>query len=163
MSGKHDVLQKIRSIANYQFGKGVGEDLFPEDVEVAFSKRTKRIRYIYLDGKRLATLRPTNGMFSLTVAGARRILDGTKHLRLWVKVSRDATPFVGKGKSVFAKHVVEADKDIRPREEVIVLDEMDQLLAVGRAMLTGAEMKAFKRGVAVRVRWGVLEEVKNSR
>ncbi len=163
MSEKHEVLQKIRSIANYQFGKGVGESLFPNNAEVVFSKRTKRIRHIYMDGKRLATLRPTNGMFSLTVAGAKRILDSTKHPRLWVKVSRDAAPFVAKGKSVFAKHVVEADEEIRPREEVIILDERHKVLAVGRAMLTGAEMKAFKRGVAVRVRWGALEEVKNSK
>ncbi len=108
-------------------------------------------------------MRPTNGMFSLTVAGVNRILDGAEHPRLWVKVSRDAAPFVAKGKSVFAKHVVDADEEIRPREEVVVLDEKGEVLAVGRAVLTGAEMKAFKSGVAVRVRWGALEEVKNSK
>ncbi len=163
MSEKDGALRKIRSIANYQFGKGVGEKLFPNNVEVVFSKRTKKIRHIYFKGKRVATLRPTNGMFSLTVAGARRILEGAKNLRLWVKVSRDATPFVAKGKSVFAKHVVDADEYIRPREEIIVLDEKGEVLAVGKAVLTGAEMKAFKCGVAVRVRWGALEEVKNSK
>jgi uncharacterized protein with predicted RNA binding PUA domain len=163
MSEDLKVLRKIRSIANYQFGKGVGEKLFPDNVEVIFSKRTKRIRHIYLDGKRLATLRPTDGMFSLTVAGAKRILNGVKHPKLWVRVSREAAPFVAKGKSVFAKHVVDADEEIRPREEVIVVDEKGEVLAVGRAVLTGAEMKAFKYGVAVRVRWGALEEVKNSK
>lgn len=163
MSEKHDVFQKIRSIADYQFGRGVGERLFSRNVEIVFSKRTKRIRHIYLEGKRLATLRPTDGMFSLTVAGAKRILDGAKHPRLWVKVSKEAAPFVARGKSVFAKHVVDADDEIRPQEEVIVLDEGGEVLAVGRAVLTGAEMKAFKCGVAVRVRWGALEEVKNSK
>jgi len=102
-------------------------------------------------------------MFSLSVTGAKRILDGAKHLRLWVKVSKDAAPFVAKGKSVFAKHVVDADEKIRPREEVIVLDERGEVLAVGRAVLTGAEMEAFKCGVAVRVRRGASEEVKNSK
>jgi uncharacterized protein with predicted RNA binding PUA domain len=162
MGVSRDVLQKIRSIANYQFGKGVGERLFPNDVEVVFSKRTKRIRHIYLRGERLATLRPTNGMFSLTVAGARRILEA-KSPRLWVKVSREAAPFVAKGKSVFAKHVVDADEEIRPQEEVIVLDETGNVLAVGKAVLAGAEMKAFKCGVAVRVRRGALEEVKKTK
>jgi uncharacterized protein with predicted RNA binding PUA domain len=163
MSEKRDALRKIRSIANYQFGKGVGERLFPNNIEVVFSKRTKRIRHIYFERKRVATLRPTNGMFSLTVAGAKRILDGAKHPRLWVEVSRDAAPFVAKGKSVFAKHVVDADEKIRPREEVVILDEKREVLAVGKAVLTGAEMKSFKCGVAVRVRWGALEEVKNSK
>jgi uncharacterized protein with predicted RNA binding PUA domain len=163
MSKSLDVLRKIRSIANYQFGRGIGEKLFPNNVEVVFSKRTKKIRHIYLDGKRLATLRPTDGMFSLTVAGAKRILDSSKHPKLWVKVSEEAAPFVEKGKSVFAKHVVDANEEVRPREEVIVMDEKGEVLAVGKAVLTGAEMKAFKRGVAVRVRWGALEEVKNSK
>ncbi len=163
MGEKSSVLQKIRSIADYQFGKGVGERLFPSDVEVVFSQRTRRIRYIYLGGKRLVTLRPTDGMFSLTVAGAKRILNGTEHPRLWVKVSNDAAPFVAKGKSVFAKHVIDADEEIRPQEEVVVLDEKDQVLAVGRAVLTGAEMEQFKCGMAVRVRRGASEEVKNSR
>jgi len=161
MDEESNVLQKIRSIANYQFGKGVGEKLFPNGVEVVFSKRTKRIRHIYLDGKRLATLRPTDGMFSLTIAGAKRILDNVRRPRLWVKISKDAAPFVAKGKSVFSKHVVDADEEIRPEEEVMVLDEDGKILAVGRAVLTGAEMKAFKHGVAVRVRRGILKEVKN--
>ncbi len=99
----------------------------------------------------------------MSVAGAKRVLEGAKHPRLWVKVSKDAAPFVAKGKSVFAKHVFDADMEIRPREEVMVLDEKDNVLAVGRAVLTGAEMKAFKCGVAVRVRRGASEEVKNSK
>ncbi|MDH5689660.1 MAG: tRNA-guanine(15) transglycosylase, partial [Candidatus Bathyarchaeota archaeon] len=69
-------LRKIRSVADYQFGKGVGKILFPESVEIVRSKGTGRIRYVYLDGKRLVTLRPTNGLFSLSLEGARRIVDG---------------------------------------------------------------------------------------
>ena len=159
---KHAVLQKIRNIADYQFGKGYGKVLFPDNVKTVFSKRTGRIRHIYLQNARLATLRPTDGLFSLTIAGAKRILKGFKQPRLWVKVQRDIASFIAKGKSVFAKHIVDADEEVRPQEEVMVLDKNGKLLAVGKAMLTGAEMKAFKRGVAVRVRRGVAEEVKNS-
>jgi len=130
-------------------------------VRVVFSKRTGRIRHVYSGNERLATLRPRDGMFSLSIAGAKRIRDGVKPLRLWVIVQRDAAPFVARGRSVFAKHVVDADDEIRPKEEVIVLDEDSEVLAVGKAILTGKEMKAFRRGVAVRVRRGVAEEVKN--
>jgi uncharacterized protein with predicted RNA binding PUA domain len=70
-------------------------------------------------------------------------------------VSNDVASFVAEGKSVFAKHVVAADSEIRPEEEVTVLDEDGRLLAVGRAVLTGREMLAFKRGVAVKVRRGI--------
>jgi len=88
------------------------------------------------------------------------MVENVKKQRLWVKVTAEAEPFIVKGKSVFAKHVVDADSEIRPQEEVIVINEKNEVLAVGRAMLTGKEMKAFKRGVAVRVRRGIVEEVK---
>jgi len=162
MKDKHDVLQKIRSVADYQLGKGAGKVLFPDRVNVVFSRRTGRIRHIYLQYKLLATLRPTDGMFSLTVAGAQRLFKAVKPPRLWVKVQKDAEPFIAKGKSVFAKHVVDADSEIRPQEEVIVTGENNRVLAVGRAVLTGREMKAFKHGVAVKVRRGISEEVKNT-
>ncbi len=155
---KREILVKIRSIADYQLWKGAGATLFPDDIKVVFSKRTGRIRYLYLKRKLLATLRPTDGMFSLTIAGAKRLLNGVDSPRLWVKVSRDAAPFVAKGKSVFAKHVIAADTEIRPQEEVMVVNEGNKILAVGKAILAGREMTAFKRGVAVRVRKGVSEK-----
>jgi len=103
-------------------------------------------------------LRPTDGMFSLTVAGAERLLLGASSSQLWVKVSKNAAPFIAEGKSVFAKHVIAADPEIRPQEEIIAINEDNKVLAVGKAVLTGREMKAFKRGVAVRVRKGAAEK-----
>jgi len=106
----------------------------------------------------LATLRPIDGFFSLTTAGAKQIMEGVKPQRLWVRIQEEAEPFVAKGKSVFAKHVMDADEEIRPQEEVIIVNKKGEVLAVGKAVLSGKEMKAFRRGVAVRVRRGVAEE-----
>ena len=145
-------------MADYQFGKGVGAKLFPENVEIVRSKRTGRIRYVYLDGKRLATLRPTNGLFSLSISGAKRIVQNAGSTKCLVTVRNDVSKFIAKGGDVFAKHVVRADGDIRPTDEVIVVDEGCEVLAVGRAVLSGEEMKAFSRGVAVKVRRGCVEE-----
>ncbi len=158
MGDKTGALQKIRSIANYQFGREVGSKLFPNEVRIVYSKRTGRIRHIYLGEKLLVTLRPTDGLFSLTIAGAKRIMEQIRPLRLWVRIQEEAEPFVAEGKSVFAKHVIDADEEIRPQEEVIVITKKNEALAVGRAILSGKEMMAFKRGVAVRVRKGVAEE-----
>jgi len=152
-----NALQRIRSVADYQFGKGVGSKLFPRIVQITFSKRTGRIRYVFLDNVRLATLRPTDGLFSLSVAGAQRIIDTKAHARCHVKVRDDVSKYIMEGGDVFAAHVVEADDEIRSKDEVIVVDGENRVLAVGRAALSGEEMKAFKRGVAVRVRHGVLE------
>ena len=101
------------------------------------------------------TLRPTDGLFSLSIAGAKRIVKKAKYR---VTVQNDVAEFIIKGGDVFAKHVVRADKNIRPKDEVIVVDENGEVLAVGRAVLSGDEMEAFKSGVAVKVRHGLLEE-----
>lgn len=161
LKNKEDLIKQIRAVADFQLGRGAGKALFPETVQIALSRRTGRIRHIYLKDRLLATLRPTDGMFSLTVEGARRLFERVKPRRLWVRVKEDAEPFVAEGKSVFAKHVVNADIEIRPQEEVIVTGKDDRILAVGKAVLTGSEMKAFKHGVAVKVRRGIMEEVKN--
>lgn len=153
-----DVLQKIRSIADYQFGRGVGSSFFPSEVKIVYSKSTGKVRHIYLREELLATLRPTTGFFVLTIAGAKRMVREVEPLRLWVRIQEDVEPFVAKGRSVFAKHVIDADLMIRPQEEVIVVNGKNEVLAVGRALLSGKEMKAFSRGVAVRVRRGVAEK-----
>jgi uncharacterized protein with predicted RNA binding PUA domain len=151
-------LNRIRSVADYQFGKGVGAKLFPENVEIIYSKRTGRIRHVYLDGKRLATMRPTDGLFSLSVTGARRIIENARQARCLVVVRNEVAKFIAEGGDVFAVHVVRADDAIRPKDEVIVVDENENFLAVGKAVLSGEEMRAFKSGVAVKVRRGCLEE-----
>ena len=153
-----DALRRIRSVADYQFGKGVGNKLFPENVEVIYSKRTGRIRYVYLDGKRLATLRPTDGLFSLSIQGAELVAQSLGSARFFVAIRNDVSKFIAEGGDVFAVHVVKADDEIHPKDEVIVIDESGKILAVGRAVLSGEEMKAFKTGVAVKVRRGCSEE-----
>jgi predicted RNA-binding protein (TIGR00451 family) len=145
-------------VADYEFGKGVGTRLFPETVKIVFSKKTGRIRYIYLEGKRLATMRPTDGLFSLSISGAKSIVEKTRSAKCLVVVRNDVSKYIAEGGDVFAAHVVKADDEIRSKDEVIVVDEDGDVLAVGRATLSGEEMKAFKRGVAVKVRRGRTEE-----
>jgi uncharacterized protein with predicted RNA binding PUA domain len=63
-------------------------------------------------------------------------------------------PFVGAGKTAFAKHVVHVDPDLRAHDEVLLVDENDALIATGRALLSPPEMNAFNKGAAVKVRQG---------
>ncbi len=149
-----EALKRVRSTANYQFGKGVGAKLFPENVEILYSKATGRIRYVNLNGERLATLRPTDGLLSLSITAAKRIVEDAVPARCLVTVQNDVSEFVADGSDVFAAHVVKADDSVHAKDEVIVVDEASKVLAVGRAMLSSAEMKAFKTGVAVKVRHG---------
>ncbi len=65
--------------------------------------------------------------------------------------------FIAEGGDVFAVHVVKVDAEVGAKDEVIVLDEDGQVLAVGRTVLSSAEINAFKTGVAVKVRHGTKE------
>jgi predicted RNA-binding protein (TIGR00451 family) len=136
----------------------VGTRLFPENVKILYSKATGRIRYVNLNGERLATLRPTDGLLSLSITAAKRIVENADFAQCFVTVQNDVSQFVADGSDVFAAHVVKADNAIHAKDEVIVVDEAGKVLAVGRAMLSSAEMKAFKTGVAVKVRHGCARE-----
>ncbi len=150
-------LAKVRSIADYQFGKGVGAHLFPDNIEIQYSPRTGRIRFINLNRERLATLRPTDGVLSLSLVAAQTMALKTPFAKCFVSVKNEVSKFIAAGGDVFAVHIVKVDTDVGAKDEVIVLDEEGQVLAVGRTILSSEEMKAFKTGVAIKVRHGTKE------
>ena len=148
---------KVRSVADYQFGKGVGALLFPDNIEIVLSPRTGRIRYLNINGERLATLRPTDGMLSLSIKAAKFMTENTPSAKCFVIVQNDVAQYIAAGGDVFAVHVVKVDDEIGAKDEVIILDEDKHVLAVGRAVLSSGEILAFKTGVAVKVRHGSKE------
>lgn len=151
-------LRKIRAVADYQLGRSVGKALFPKGVRITRSPRTGKIKLVYFRNLHLATLRSGDGLFSLTLHGAERLLKKLgKKAPLKAAVKRDFEDFVAAGRNLFAKHVLTADPAIRPQNEVIIVDEMGRLVAIGRAVLSGEEMTCFKLGVAVKVRRGIKE------
>ena len=154
MQKQNPHLKRIRTIADYQFGKGAGEILFPDNVKFQFST-TGRVRQVLLGNERIATLRARDGLFTLGITGARAIYGFIKYPGRRVVVNSDSAPFVAKGKTAFARHVAFVDPDIRAGEEVLVVDENDQLLVTGKAVLSAIEMPAFKKGMAVDVRAGI--------
>jgi predicted RNA-binding protein (TIGR00451 family) len=149
-----DDLRRIRAVAEYQFGPGAGVALFPEDVRIVHSRNTGRIRHIHLGDSLIATFRPNDGFFTLTIAAAKRLLAKIPDLAYTVTVTDEAAEFVSQGKNVFAKHVLNAGERIRPGDEVIILGEKSGVIGVGKALLVSNEMKAFKIGVAVKTRRG---------
>ncbi|RLG38436.1 pseudouridine synthase [Methanosarcinales archaeon] len=156
MNEEH-ILRKLRVIADFQFGEGAGDALFTPDVRFIRSK-TGRISQIVADkGARIATLRSTDGLFTLGIEGANRLHRAFKYPALRVIVRDDVSDFIKKGKTVFCKHVVDADPEIKAGDEVIVVNEQDELLATGKAVLSRDEMLAFERGMAVKVRKGISE------
>ena len=111
------------------------------------------MRHLYRDGRLLATLRANDGMLALSIEGARLLLKSGRFKNV-VRIETDVSDFIKGGRNVFARHVRQASSTIRPEDEVIVINQQDELLATGRAFLSGEEMLSFRRGVAVKVRHG---------
>jgi uncharacterized protein with predicted RNA binding PUA domain len=148
---------RVRSIADYQFGKGVGTKLFPEDITIQLSPRTGRIRYINLNGERLATLRPTDGLLSLSIKAAETMAQDIPEAKCFVTVKNEVASYIAKGGDVFAVHVVKVDDEVGAKDEVIAIDEDHHVLAVGRTLLSSGEIRAFKTGAAIKTIHGTKE------
>jgi len=151
-----DDVGRIKMIADYQFGSGSGEALFNTSVKIVKSRKTGKIRHIYDGDELIATLRASDGIFVLAREGARRLHRYLPYPKNRVVVNEDAEPFAREGKSIFAKFVINCDINIHAKEEVLIVNEEDQLLAFGKSILNGKEILDFNTGQAVKTRKGGL-------
>jgi predicted RNA-binding protein (TIGR00451 family) len=149
-----DDLLRLRRIADFQYGAGAGRRLFPEGVDITYSRNTGRVRHMHLNGELLANFRPTDGLLTLSIAGGERLMTMDPPFQYFVRVMDEVSQFPSKGGDVFAKHVVDPGEIIRPGDEVIVIDSEKNVLAIGKAVMNRKEMLAFQLGVAVKVRHG---------
>jgi archaeosine synthase alpha-subunit len=131
----------LRSIAEYQFGKDA-KLLFSEESGKLVVKGRFPKYQLFAGKKQLATLVPQYGMLALSLEGAELMLKSEKYI---VKID----DFIPRG-SILAPGVLQADPQIRPNDEVIVLGE--RALCIGRALMSGDEMVKSNRGVAVDLR-----------
>src|SRR6056297_3663485 len=147
-------IDALRTVADYQFGAEAGAALFPTDERFEIRRSTGgRPRQVHTDDARLVSY-GVDGRFTLGIAGGRRLLDLSAPANR-VVVGDESEPFVRDGKNVFAKFVCEVDPVVRPGDEVLVVHERGELLAVGRAELSADGMVDFDSGMAVKVREGV--------
>ena len=150
-------LRKLQGICDYQFDHEITKILFHDldKITIERSRNTGKIRYIHFNDRILLTLRPNNGFFTLSLSSAKKIIDNTKSPRLRVIVMNEISEFIKKGRNVFCKHVVDIDENLRPMDEVIVVNQRDELLAIGRLKVPVSYTKSFKNGIAINVRKGI--------
>jgi uncharacterized protein with predicted RNA binding PUA domain len=139
---------------DYLFGEGISQIIPLDKLNFTFSKRTGKIKSVLLDDKLIATFRPDGGI-ALTIHGAELLLKHPKFIENCIIVKDEAKDFIAMGKSVFVKYVMKCGDRIRPKSEVVVLDNKGNVIAIGKALLSAKMMKYFKSGVAVKVRKGI--------
>ena len=152
-----DDIRKIKAIADYQFGVGAGDALFDGKIKIEKSKKTGKIRHISSDGKLVANMRASDSFLVLTKDGGRKLHAATEYPQNRVVVNQDSEPFTRDGKSVFCQFVVDCDDNIRANDEVLIVNEDDDLLAIGKALLNKREIESFNNGQAIKTRKGFRE------
>ncbi len=133
------------------FGSNISSSIPIDRLEFTFSKRTGRIKNILHDNNLVATLRK-DGWLALTVYGAIMLLQSKNFRENCVIVENDVAEFIANGKSVFCKHVISCGRNVMVGSDVAVLDQDENVIAVGKAVLSAKMIREFKRGVAVKVR-----------
>jgi len=143
---------RVKSVAQMQYGPKIASALFNGPVSLVKSKKTMKIRNVFVNKKHVLSMRASDGLFTLKIEGGKKIHNQCKTPRFRVVIDDDAVPFVKEGKSVFSKFVVSVDELLRPDDECIVVSQDDEFLAVGQCLLNPFEMNAFTFGQAVKIR-----------
>jgi len=147
-------LRRVSLMVDYLFGKGVSGALPKDGFRLYYSRRSARVKTIFLNGRLFATVKP-NGAMALSVEGATILSKSPGFRQNCVQVSDDVSGFVEGGKSVFCKFVKWAGKNVYPKSEVAIIDGRGSVIGVGMAVVNGAVMAQFKSGAAVKVRAGL--------
>jgi len=144
-----DHFVKLQQSLDALFGTGSSKYL-PKDIDIILSRKTGRIRTVSHKGKLLCTLR-INGSLAISIDFAQTLLQNKTFRDNCIEINKDAAPFVMEGRSVFCKHVVWCGKNVRVASDTPILFE-NQVIAVGKAILSSEMISDFKRGVAIKVR-----------
>nr|WP_319372902.1 DUF5591 domain-containing protein [uncultured Methanobacterium sp.] len=129
----------LRSIARYQFNTRDADQLVPDDYKL----RGRFDRRLMQGDEQIAVLHHNNGLYSLNIKGGIILNEIGVN---WVEIDFDM-----KTNTLFAPGVVDAHPGIIPKDEVVIIRK-GEVIGVGKAIMTGKEMKKGEKGVAVRVR-----------
>lgn len=150
-------LRKATAISDYQFGQSITDILFEDENEIRFeySKNTGKIKHIYYKDKLMLNLRPTNGYFTLSLFSAEKIIKNIPSPKLRAIVMNEISDFIRIGRNVFCKHILDIDDNLRSYDEIIVVNQENEILAIGKLVISVPYVRSFKTGVAIKVRKGI--------
>lgn len=158
-------VKRINETSVRQFGK----KLIGDDEIVIYNKAPydDRMEEIIVGGNIIGTIRfemdKPDWVLMLRLEGARRIFnketkdtdpDVEQNLKNWMMIFEKAVPFVADGSSVLVPGIMRTAPGIKAEDEVAVVTENFEVVAVGRAKMNSEEIEAAERGKAVKVRWG---------
>ena len=146
-------IRKLRAIMDYQFGSGAS-DLLPDDIRIKRSKRTSRIRWVYLKHEMIASVRAHDHFIIPHPWLAQRLHEFFDPPRLRLRLVDDdlVVAAVEDGKSAMCKFVKDVDPYLRAKDECLIVAHDDRLISAATLTLSPQEIMDFKRGMAARTR-----------
>ncbi|MCE4602737.1 MAG: hypothetical protein F7C08_02355 [Desulfurococcales archaeon] len=140
------VLERIYAILLYQFNDRVADALI--NGRITYRIVRGDVREVYRDGELILVRRPTDGLFSISLVAGELIQRAEKPpgFRIVVRGDREIRG------SVLARDVVGIDENLRPGDEVVIVDEEDRLVGVGRLRVPPIMLNGLERGEVARVR-----------
>ncbi|TXT57569.1 MAG: tRNA-guanine(15) transglycosylase [Candidatus Thorarchaeota archaeon] len=143
--------RKLETILAHQWNLSVSFEEI-SNWEISMSKGTGKMRHIKMNDEILFTVVPTTGTLSPTYTGGKELQKLGIGRDYIVVIDDEISEYIVGGKSALAKFVTKASPNLRPGEEVLIVDSSDTLLGTGKSVLSGPEMLAMSRGVAVTTR-----------
>ncbi|MFN4046140.1 MAG: PUA domain-containing protein [Acidilobaceae archaeon] len=143
--------RRIYATLAYQFDERVARALTspPGELKVELSG-TGRVRYVWRGDSMILTLRASDGLFALSIEACNIIARAVEPPRFRVVIMRGEAGNI-KG-NIMRPVVVDLDPGLRPGDEVIVVDEDDIVVGVGKLKLPPLTVKNLEKGEIVRVR-----------
>jgi 7-cyano-7-deazaguanine tRNA-ribosyltransferase len=138
-----------QAVLRWAYGREAGV-LVEQGLVGQRSRRTGRLRSLWWSGAPAFAI-GNDGIPRPGWLGGQLLHQRVPPPRNRVTVIDDAKEFVANGRSLFARFARSADASLQPGSSVLLVDEQDQLLAVGRLVLAPHEFASFGRGVAARV------------
>lgn len=140
VSKKGQKIHNIQQLAKFQFGINfIPNEIFINRKEQIFTKVNNK-------NQQIASINPKNGLLILTLSGGELLWNsGGKNIN-YVEVDYE----IKKG-SLFPPGFVDCNENISYNDEVVLIKD-DEFLGVGRALMSGLEMKKAKHGALVNIR-----------
>ena len=133
----------LRAVADFQFGQGIGKVLIPDQSKI-YGRKDFGFR-VQLENEHLLTFRPETGYLTLSLKAGNLLLGLTDNV-----VTFDGQNI--EGSTLFSKSIIKANSEIRPKDEVLIINRAGELLATGISHLSGDFLVKMDWGKGVTLR-----------
>ncbi len=134
---------KIQKVADYQFGIGIGEAMFPEIYSL--KGRPPLPFKILRQNQQHGVIHYSTGKLTLSMKNGGILAKKKKYFVMFEGEKLE-------GSTLFAVGVKKADPEIRPSDEIVIVDKNHALLGVGHALISGRDMETVRFGAVAKIK-----------